>query len=111
MIRDGRKWLFLATLAWLLTAAPAAFAEGPNESHLGARVDIRRDQFQRFQTRRQIYRDHMRLRFDRRTFGPYSRQARVERHRLRRAQRRFVRQSRDLRRDHARLWYRRFHRF
>ncbi len=107
MIRDGRKWLLLATLAGLLAAAPAAFARG----HLGARVDIQQDQLQRFKTRRQIYRDHMRLRFDRRQFGPYSRQARAERHRLRRAQYRFVRRSRDLRRDHAQLRYRRFHRF
>ncbi|HUZ47082.1 MAG TPA: hypothetical protein VMW54_10640 [Terriglobia bacterium] len=111
MIRDGRNWLLLATLAGLLAAAPAAFAGGPYESNPGFRVDIHRDRLQQFQTRRQIHREHMRLRFDRRQFGPYSRQARVERYRLRHAQYRFYHHSRDLHRDRVQLRHRRFRRF
>jgi hypothetical protein len=101
------KWLLLAALAGLLAAAPTAFAGDPYESSLGIRADIHRDRIHHLQTRRQIYRDHLGLRSDRRQFGPHSRQVRADRHLLRHDQRRFVRQARDIHRDRKQLLHRR----
>jgi hypothetical protein len=102
-----QNWIVLAALAGFLTTAPAAFAQGYYGSRPATRVDIRQDRRHLRRINRHIVRDQRRLRVARREFDPGSGPARAARHHLRREQRRFNRQARDLHRDRRQLWRRR----
>lgn len=100
MIHKTFKRFLPMVLAGCFMAAPASFAQGElDHGPVANRVDMRQDRRALHREKRQIVRRKAKLRADVRHFGPDSPQTDAARRQLRRSQRRYVRQARDLRQD------------
>lgn len=100
MMRKMFKWILPMVLAGSFFATSAIFAQERHDpAPVSNRVDRRQDRRTLRRQGRRLVRRRQRVRASVRQFGAHSQQARIARHRLRRAQRRFNHQARDLRHD------------